>query len=103
MSRLLDKNSSKVNRAKKTARLEVRVTEEQKQKIETAAYLRGQTMTEFVVSVLGEASIETIKKHQTLELTESDRDCFIDALLNSPVPSKKSIADAQWYKQLMNQ
>jgi uncharacterized protein (DUF1778 family) len=99
---LLDKSSSKTNRAKKTARLEARVTEEQKQKIETAAYLRGQTITEFVVSVLAETSIETIKKYETLELTEQDRACFIEALLNSPVPSDKSIADAQWYKQLIN-
>ncbi|MBE9168389.1 DUF1778 domain-containing protein [Pleurocapsales cyanobacterium LEGE 06147] len=102
MSTSSDKGSSKASRAKKTARLEARVTQEQKKEIETAAYLRGQTITEFVVSVLAEASLETIKKYEVLELTERDRACFIDALLNSSAPNKKSIADAQWYKQVMN-
>jgi uncharacterized protein (DUF1778 family) len=91
------------NKAKKTARLEARITEEQKQMIEQAAYLRGQNLTEFVLGVLAEASMEIIKNHALLELTQSDRAVFASALLDSNPPSEQALADAQWYKQMINQ
>ncbi|MGL4882747.1 MAG: DUF1778 domain-containing protein [Waterburya sp.] len=90
------------NRAKKTARLEARITEEQKQMMEQAAYLRGQNLTEFVLGVLAEASMETIKNHALLELTQSDRAVFASALLDSNLPSEQARADAQWYRQMLN-
>ena len=90
---------SKPDKPKKTARLEVRVTEEYKQNIETAAYLRGQNMTEYVLDVLAEAADQTIRKHQILELTKKDLDNFVEALLNPSMATEQAISDAQWYKQ----
>lgn len=90
------------NKVKKTARLEARITEEQKQMMEQAAYLRGQNLTEFVVGVLAEASIQTIKDRAQLELSDRDRAVFAKALLNPQPPSEKAISDAQWYQQMMN-
>ena len=90
---------SETDKPKKTARLEVRVTEDYKKNIETAAYLRGQNMTEYVLDVLAEASSKTIRQHQLLELTKKDIDSFVDALLNSPVPTEQAINDAQWYQK----
>ena len=92
---------SEMGKPKKTARLEVRVTEDYKKNIETAAYLRGQNMTEYVLDVLAEASSKTIRQHQLLELTKNDIDSFVDALLNSPVPTEQAINDAQWYRKTM--
>lgn len=90
---------SKLNKPKKTARLEIRVTEEYKQNIETAAYLQGQNMTEYVLDALAKASNETIRQHQILELSKQDTEHFVDALLNPPSPSQQAITDAEWYRQ----
>lgn len=92
---------SETNKPKKTARLEVRVTEDYKKNVETAAYLRGQNMTEYVLDVLAEASNKTIKQHQLLELTKNDIDAFVDALLNPAYPTEQAIEDAKWYKKTM--
>lgn len=93
---------SKPEKPKKTARLEVRVTEKYKKNIETAAYLRGQNMTEYVLDVLAEAANKTIRQHQILELTKKDIDSFVEALLKPSVPTEQAISDAQWYKQTIN-
>lgn len=95
--------SSKTDKLKKTARLEVRVTEESKKNIEAAAYLRGQNLTEYVLDVLVEASQETIRQHQLLELTKNDLKSFVDALLNPAVPTKQAINDAKWYQKIIAQ
>jgi uncharacterized protein (DUF1778 family) len=102
MSTELSKDSTKAIRIRKNARLEARVTEEQKQLMEKAAFLRGQNLTEFMVSVLAEAATQIIKDREIIELTDRDRATFVNALLNSPAPSETAYADAQWYKQLMN-
>lgn len=93
---------SKPDKPKKTARLEVRVTEEYKKNIETAAYLRGQNMTEYVLDILTEAANKTIRQHKILELTKKDIHSFVDVLLNPPTPTEKAMNDAQWYKQTIN-
>ncbi len=102
MSTELSANSNKVNKIKKNARLEARVTQEQKQLMERAAFWRGQNLTEFMVSVLAEASMQIIKDHELIELTDRDRQAFANALLNPPTPSDRAYADAKWYEQMMN-
>jgi uncharacterized protein (DUF1778 family) len=93
--------SAKTDKPKKTARLEVRVTEDYKKNIETAAYLRGQNMTEYVLDVLAEASNQTIREHQLLELTKNDLNSFVDALLKPSVPTEQAVNDAKWYQQII--
>lgn len=102
MSAELSKDSTKAIRIRKNARLEARVTEEQKQLMEKAAFLRGQNLTEFMVSILAEAAVQIIKDREIIELTDRDRATFVNALLNPSAPSEIAYADAQWYKQLMN-
>ena len=99
MSKELITDSTKI---RKNARLEARVTEEQKQLMERAAFLRGQNLTEFMVAVLTETSMQIIKDCELLQLTDRDRQAFVDALLNPPPPSDRAYADAQWYEQMMN-
>ena len=87
----------------KKARLEARVTIEQKQLMERAASLRGQNLTEFIVAVLSEKATQVIKDSEFIELTDRDRQAFAAALLNPPAPGDKAIADARWYQQVMNE
>jgi uncharacterized protein (DUF1778 family) len=95
-------DTTKANRIRKDARLEARVTVEQKQLMERAAGLRGQNLTEFIVAVLADAATQIIKDRESIELTERDRRAFAEALLNPAPPSKLALADAQWYKQILN-
>lgn len=102
MSTKAGTDSTQGTKIRKNARLEARVTEEQKQLMERAAFLRGQNLTEFMVSVLAEAATQTLKDRELLELTERDRAAFAEALLNPPAPSKQAYADAQWYKETVD-
>jgi uncharacterized protein (DUF1778 family) len=98
-----DLNPPDTNKVSKTARLEARVTIEQKQLMERAASLRGQNLTEFMISVLAEAATQTIKDSEFIELTDRDRKIFAEALLNPSPPSNQSILDTNWYKQILSQ
>lgn len=93
---------SNPDKPKKTARLEVRVTEDYKKNIETAAYLQGQNMTEYVLDALAEAANKTIRQHQILELTQKDINSFVDVLLNAPTPTEQAINDVKWYKKIID-
>ncbi len=98
----LSTDSKQANKIRKSARLEARVTEEQKQLMERAAFLRGQNLTEFIVAVLAEASMQIVKDCELIELTQRDRQVFANALLNPSAPGDRAYADAQWYAQMMN-
>jgi uncharacterized protein (DUF1778 family) len=102
MGMTLSTEATKASRIKKNARLEARVTLEQKQLMERAASLRGQNLTEFMVAVLAEAATQIIKDSEFIELTTQDRQAFAEALLNTTPPSDRAYADAQLYQQLMN-
>ena len=65
----------------KVARLEARITVEQKQYLERAAELQGRTLTEFVVSSAQEAARAAISEHELMSLTARDTKAFINALL----------------------
>jgi uncharacterized protein (DUF1778 family) len=95
----IDTDKVKTNRLEKNARLEARVTVEQKQLLERAAGLRGQNLTEFMISVLADAATQTILDSELIALTDRDRQAFAAALLNPPAPSKRAMADARWYMQ----
>jgi uncharacterized protein (DUF1778 family) len=95
-------NTDSPTKTNKNARLEARVTVEQKQLMERAAALRGQNLTEFMVSVLADAATQTIKDRELIELTARDRLVFAEALLNPASPSARAIADAKWHAQMMS-
>jgi uncharacterized protein (DUF1778 family) len=95
-------STTKPHKVVKNARLEARVTLDQKQLMERAAGLRGQNLTEFMISVLADAATQTIKDRELIELTDRDRLVFAEALLNPDPPSERGIADAKWYTQMMS-
>jgi uncharacterized protein (DUF1778 family) len=96
----VDTATVQTNRLAKNARLEARVTIEQKQLLERAASLRGQNLTEFMISVLADAATQTILDSELIALTDRDRQAFAAALLHPTAPSAQAIADAQWYTQV---
>lgn len=97
----MELSTTTTKRIRKNARLEARVTIEQKHLMERAASLRGQNLTEFMVAVLAEAATQIVKDRELIEITDRDRQVFAEALLNPVPPSDRAYADTQWYLQLM--
>lgn len=71
------------------ARLEARITPEQKAVIERAAALQGQSLTDFLVQSAQAAAEEVIRTRQIMVLTERDTAALVEALLNPPPLNEK--------------
>ena len=81
-------------------RLETRLTADQKSLIERAAALQGRTVTDFVLSSVQEAARRAIEEHQRLDLSVSDSEAFVEALLN-PQPVNDRLRDTvRRYRQI---
>lgn len=66
--------------AEKTARLDLRLTEPQKQLIEQAAEISGSTLAGFAVSQLMDAASQVVTRARSLTLDAEDWDMFLAAL-----------------------
>jgi uncharacterized protein (DUF1778 family) len=86
--------------AAKTARLEARLTDEQKALFQHAADLTGRSLTEFVVSSAQEIAARTVREHDVLTLSERDRRVFVEALLKPNPPNKRLRQAARRYKSI---
>lgn len=86
----------------KTARLEARISVDEKKLFQQAAALQGQSMTEFLVSCVHDAAKRTVQEHELLELSVRDRKVFVAALLKSPAPGKRLRKAARRYKSTMS-
>jgi uncharacterized protein (DUF1778 family) len=71
-----------VRRSRKEARLEARVTPEQKRLIARPAALRGFSVTEFVVAGAQQAASNAIKEFELLTLHDHGREVFVNAVLH---------------------
>ena len=69
---------------RKTSRLDLRLTDEQKRRIETAASLSGISVSQWSISHLLESAQQAIADQSTLRMTEEAFDAFA-ALLDEPV------------------
>jgi len=88
-------------RRPKVARLEARISPEQKRLFERAAELQGRTLTEFVVRSTMEAAQEAVRENELMSLTARDTKAFVNALLKPPAPSARLKRAAKRYQSLM--
>jgi len=84
--------------SRRDQRLDARVTAEDKRLFERAAALTGRSTTSFVVSALREASHRVIREHETMQLTEHDRQAFVAALLEDAEPAESLQRAARAYR-----
>jgi uncharacterized protein (DUF1778 family) len=82
------------------ASFEARLTEDVKALFQEAADLRGQTLTDFVLSATREKAIETLQQAQLVRLTAEDQKRFAEALLNPREPSQRLRDAAKRYRQM---
>ncbi|HYP41896.1 MAG TPA: DUF1778 domain-containing protein [Chloroflexia bacterium] len=73
--------------AAKSARLEARVTQEQKSIVQRAAQLRGLSVTDFLTTSAQSVAEAVIREHNVITLTAQDSIAFAQALLNPGEPN----------------
>jgi len=72
----------------KTARLDIRTTEEAKVVIENAAKYLGTTTSAFVLETVMEKAIRTLQQAQNIQLNAEKHRRFLSVLENPPEPNK---------------
>lgn len=71
------------------ARLDARITAEEKELFEEAASAKGLTLTAFVTSSAREAAIKVLKEQHVIELGRKDQQAFAEAMLNPAPPNER--------------
>lgn len=84
---------------KRTERLDARVTKDEKRVIETAADLRGLSVTDLMRTVLTDAAARIIRESEVLVLAEHSRAVFVDTLMNPPKPTAHALAAVKRHRQ----
>jgi uncharacterized protein (DUF1778 family) len=87
------------NGSARTARLEARITPEQKDLFLKAAALTGRSLSDFVVASAYESAARTVRDHEAMTLSARDRHIFVAALLKPPAPGARLRKAAQRYKR----
>jgi len=77
------------NPSPKSARIETRVSSEQKELIERAAAYTGRSVSEFVVAHVEVAAKKVIEQHERLHLDQTQSRMLVEALLSAGKPNKK--------------
>lgn len=67
-----------------TARLEARISTDLHMMLKRAAELQGRTVTDFVVAAVQEAAQRAIEQAEVMRLSQTDQECFAEALLAHP-------------------
>ncbi len=76
-------------RRARSSRLGFRVDAQTKKLVERAAALERRSLTDFCLTALTEATRAAISRHETLVLSERDRQVFFDALIHPHRPNAR--------------
>ena len=79
-------------RCLRSARLQARITADQKRVIESAAALQGRRVTDFVLTSIQDGAHRVIEQSHRLELSKRNSEAFESALLN-PQPVNQRLED----------
>ena len=80
------------------SRLNFRLSNELKERIEKAAIILGVTVTDFAINTLANSADQVLEKHQTRILSNRDRDTFLEMLENPPTPNEALLKAVKEYK-----
>jgi uncharacterized protein (DUF1778 family) len=84
----------------KSQRLMARISSDQKRLFLRAAEMRGQTLTEFVVSAAQEAATRAILDQEVIELSLRDSQAFAKGMIDPPPIGASLRAAARRYKKI---
>jgi uncharacterized protein (DUF1778 family) len=83
------------------ARLEARISLEQKALLQQAAAILGRTLSEFVIASAQEAARCVIQEYETIRLSRAEQIAFVSALLDPPPPNERLREAAAAYREQM--
>jgi uncharacterized protein (DUF1778 family) len=83
----------------KAARLEARISEQQKALIERAAAYEGRSVTDFVVHAVSEAAMTVVQARELLRLNQAQSRAFVKRLLEPSEPNAALRAAARKYRR----
>lgn len=75
--------------ALKKQRIDLRLTEDDKNMIEEAAAMTNQSISQFMVSTASERAAEVIDQHRRLVLSEASWNTVMDAISNPPASNDR--------------
>ena len=73
----------------RSERINLRLSETAKRRIERAASVEGKTVSAFIVSSALENAEKTVRRHETIALAREDAMRFLDALSDPPPPNDR--------------
>jgi uncharacterized protein (DUF1778 family) len=85
----------------KSQRLMARISDDQKKMLQRAAEIRGQTLTEFVVSAAQDAARRAIVDQEVIDFGLRDSRAFAEGMLNPPPVDAALRAAAKRYKRII--
>ena len=86
----------------KDARIDIRLTKDQKSFFEHVAGLEGLGLTDFVIMAVQKYAKITVAEHETINeilSSKKDQEIFFDILMNPPAPNNALKQAAQHYKK----
>lgn len=92
--------ASTVSAKRKEERLEARVSAEAKALCQEAASLEGRSLTDFIVSSAVETARRVLRDRALIELSQRDRNAFVESLLNPPLPGQRLQQAARRYERV---
>lgn len=83
----------------KTNRIDLRVSKEQKELLETAASIKGLSVSSYLLTNCLSIAKADIAEHQKLILSDRDRDLFLSLIANPPQPNQDLVEAMQEFQQ----
>lgn len=92
-------NKPEIQDKTRNARLEARVSSDQKDLFQRAATLTGRTLSELVIDSTQEAAAKIVQEHEVIRLSREEQVAFINALLSPAEPGARIKKAVQNYRQ----
>lgn len=92
-------NSTESFQRSRNARLDARVSSDQKDLFQRAATLSGRSLSEFVIDSAQEAATRIVQEHELIRLSKEEQMAFVSALLNPPEPGARLRSAVETYRQ----
>ncbi|MDE2604490.1 MAG: DUF1778 domain-containing protein [Burkholderiales bacterium] len=92
-------NTPETNDKPRNARLEARVSSDQKDFFQRAATLTGRTLSELVIDSTQEAAARIVQEHEVIRLSREEQVAFVSALLAPSEPGARLKKAVQSYRQ----
>ncbi len=92
-------NTPETKEKPRNARLEARVSSDQKDFFQRAATLTGRTLSELVIDSTQEAATKIVQEHEVIRLSREEQIAFVTALLAPPEPGPRLKKAVQGYRR----